>query len=215
MESKSFFPAASADMLPMTLQYSFEGVKEQELVSRLFAFDIETFSPRGFPSQVEDPIVNFSLVAPFAGKGIVVLSAIAEPALERELLILLHKCFSGLSGACLLTYNGLKFDVEYVAQRGSLYGLNFENVFANLRHVDVYRLLKWLNVNFPRYDQKSVERCLGISRVIRHVSGGTYSLVYNDFIRGGDLTPLFYNIEDSFGCLRIAGKIRSLLERRR
>ncbi|MEM2319560.1 MAG: ribonuclease H-like domain-containing protein [Candidatus Bathyarchaeia archaeon] len=198
----------------MSTSTSFEGAVVRELDRGLFAFDIETFSPKGFPSQTEDPIVNFSLVSPLTEGGVVALSAIVKPNFERELLLLLYKLLSNLGGGCLLTYNGLRFDVRYVVQRGGLYGLNFEDVFANFCHFDVYRLLRWLDVSFPRYDQKTVERCLGIVRAIRHVSGGNYHLFYNDFVRMGNLTPMFYNIEDSFGCLRIACNMHSLLARR-
>ncbi len=208
------FHGINTDKLPMTVGPSFEGVVKRELVNGLFAFDIETFSPRGFPSQAEDPIVNFSIVAPLTDGGVVALSAIVKPSFERELLLLLYRLLSSLGGACLLTYNGLRFDVSYVMQRGILYGLNFEDVFENFCHVDVYRLLRWLDAGFPRYDQKTVERCLGIVRTIRHVSGGNYHNFYNDFVRLGSLTPMFYNIEDSVGCLRIAVNIPRISRRR-
>ncbi|MGB9960014.1 MAG: ribonuclease H-like domain-containing protein [Candidatus Bathyarchaeales archaeon] len=214
MDDKSLFPALGIDSLPMNNSNSFEGALGRELNMGLFAFDIETFSPKGFPLQAEDPIVNFSLVSPLTEGGVFVLSAIVKPNFEQKLLLLLYKLLSNLGGACLLTYNGLRFDVRYVVQRGGLYGLNFEDVFANFRHVDVYRLLRWLNADFPRYDQKTVEHCLGIVRAIPQVSGGNYHLFYNDFVQSSNLTPMFYNIEDSFGCLRIADNIRSLLVRK-
>ncbi|MEM2319646.1 MAG: ribonuclease H-like domain-containing protein [Candidatus Bathyarchaeia archaeon] len=214
MDDKRLFPELGVGRLPMNTSNSFEGAFKRELDIGLFAFDIETFSPRGFPSQAEDPIVNFSLVSPLTEGGVVAFSAIVKPNFERELLLLLYRLLSNLGGACLLTYNGLRFDVRYVLQRGGLYGLNFEDAFENFCHVDVYRLLRWLDVGFPRYDQKTVECCLGIVRAIRQVSGKNYHLFYNDFVRIGNLTPMFYNIEDSFGCLKIASNIRSLLVRR-
>jgi len=190
---------------PMTQTSIFEGLRKLGLGSGLIAFDIETFSPDGFPFQAEDPIVNFSLVMPFEGRGIVSLSVIVGPEGERGLLSLLHRLLWGFRGAWLLTYNGSKFDLEYIMRRSSLYNLDFGEVFACLRHIDVYKLLKWLKVYFPRYDQKTVEGCLGIRRVIRYVSGSSYHHFYGNFLRNGDLTSMFYNIEDSFGCLKIAG----------
>lgn len=215
LEDKSFFQASNAGRLPMTPYLSFEGAVDRKFVGGLFAFDIETFSPKGFPLQAEDPVVNFSLVAPLSSGGVVVFSAIVKPDFERDLLLILYRLLSNLGGACLLTYNGLKFDVRYVVQRGGIYGLNFEDVFENLRHVDIYRLLTWLNASFPRYDQKTVERCLGFVRAIRQVSGGNYHHFYSNFVRTGDLTPMFYNIEDSLGCLRIAANLHSFLSGKR
>lgn len=211
MESESFFSETGNDEAPMTVRHVSEGLKKPKFARNIVAFDIETYSPRSFPYQAEDPVVNFSLVAPIANKGFLALSAIVEVNMERELLSLLRLLLLSFNGACLLTYNGSKFDIEYVVRRGKLCGLNFRDVFAGLRHVDVYQLLKWLNVKFPRYDQKTVENCLGIRRAIPHVCGSSYHLFYNDFIGKSDLTAMFYNIEDSFGCLKIAGCIPSIL----
>ncbi len=215
LNNKSLFPALGIDRLPMSTSNSFEGTVGRELDRGFSPSTLKPLAKRVFPSQTEDPIVNFSLVSPLTEGGAVALSAIVKPNFERELLLLLYRLLSNLGGACLLTYNGLRFDVKYVVQRGGLYDLNFEDVFENFCHVDVYRLLKWLDVGFPRYGQKTVERCLGVVRAIRHVSGGNYRLIYNDFVRISNLPPMFYNIVDSFGCLRIAGNVRSLLARRR
>ena len=176
----------------------------------VLAFDIETFSPNGFPYNFEDPVVNFSLVAPFDGSGFLLLSVIGEPKLENAMLSLLHRLMPLFEGFRLLTYNGSRFDLEYTIERGHLYGLDFEDVFSSLHHIDVYRVVRWLNFNLPRFDQKSVERYFGFRRIIRWISGGTYHAFYRGFLKYGNLKPVFYNIEDSYGCLRIADAISRL-----
>jgi len=98
LDDKSLFPALGIGRLPMSTSTSFEGAVVRELDRGLFAFDIETFSPKGFPSQTEDPIVNFSLVSPLTEGGVVALSAIVKPNFERELLLLLYKLLSNLGG---------------------------------------------------------------------------------------------------------------------
>lgn len=191
----------------MTLNYFFEGANSSKLIDDFVAFDIETFSSNGFPFKAEDPVVDFSFVIPLGKGGVLSLSVIAEPSLENGLLLLLHQLLLSFRDAIFFTYNGSKFDFKYVAKRGEMYGLNFEEVFADIYHIDVYRLIRWLDIKFPKYSQKSIERYLGIPRVIQHVSGMNYHLFYEEFLKVGSLTPLFYNIEDSFGCLRIASAI--------
>ena len=176
----------------------------------VLAFDIETFSPNGFPYNFEDPIVNFSLVAPFDGLGFLSLSVIGEPKLENVMLNLLHRLMPLFKGFRLLTYNGSRFDLGYTIERGRLYGLDFEDVFSSLHHIDVYKIVRWLNFNLPRFDQKSVEKYFGFRRTIRWISGSTYHAFYRGFLKHGDLKPVFYNIEDSYGCLRIADAISRL-----
>jgi len=215
LEYKRFFPRIVEDTSPMTPNFPFEGTRNSELLSSFIAFDIETFSPHGFPSNMEDPIVNFSLVIPLVKKGILSLSVIGEPCLEHQMLNLLHQVLRSFKGSYLFTYNGAKFDVEYVVQRGKIHGLEFRTVFDSFWHVDAYRLLKWWNIRLSEYNQKAVERFFGIPRVITGVSGRSYHLFYRDFLKGGSLEPMFYNIEDSFGCLRIANAVLKLLRNSR
>ena len=214
MKDKSFFPEMSERKPPMTLSYFSEGVNGSKIFGDLIAFDIETFSPNGFPYNAEDPVVNLSLVVPLAKNGILSLSVIGEPSIENFTLFWLHELLRNFKGAYLLTYNGTRFDIEYITQRGRIYDLNFEDVFANLWHIDVYQMLKWLNIKLPRYNQKFVEKCLGIRRVVHYVTGQSYHLFYREFLKNGTLAPMFYNIEDSFGCLKIANGILRLLNRR-
>jgi uncharacterized protein YprB with RNaseH-like and TPR domain len=215
LEDKFFFSKVLEDKPPMTLNCLFEGAKRSELISNFIAFDIETFSPCGFPSNMEDPVVNFSLVIPLVKKGILSLSVIGEPCLENQMLNLLHHLLGSFGGNYLFTYNGAKFDIEYVVQRGMVYGLDFRRVFDDFWHVDVYRMLKRWNIHLPKYNQKEVERFFGIPRVIKDVSGRSYHLFYREFLRAESLEPMFYNIEDSFGCLRISNAIFKFLKKKR
>lgn len=187
----------------------FEGSK------RLFvSFDIETYSPQGFPFNMEDPIVNFSLVLPVFQNprdGLLTVSFICHPRFEGELLKLLYDLLSSVDGNFLLTYNGSKFDVQYVAHRGKLFGLDFQGVFSKFFHVDLYKLVRWLDIRLPCYSQKAVEELVGFRRVVNDVSGASYHLSFADFLRDANLKPLFYNIEDSVGCLQIMSGLFSAL----
>jgi len=113
---EKFLPKISFKGPPMTLRSFSEGVW---LAGNAVAFDIETFSPYGFPAKAQDPVVNFSLVVPLIRKGILCLSVIGEPSLEEKLLYMFKEWFLGFRGAHLLTYNGAKFDLNYIARRGS------------------------------------------------------------------------------------------------
>jgi len=196
---------------PMTLKGFSEEILCSPLLANVVSFDIETYSPNGFPYNAEDPVVNYSLVAPLAGNGFLAISAIGLPEAEALLLKLLGGLMEAFKDFYLLTYNGLKFDLEYVFRRGRLYGLDFKEAFNTQRHIDVYQLVKWLGVRLPNYSQKSVEKAMGIVRAFEDVSGHNYHLIYRKFIDRWDLKPLFYNLEDSFGCLRIAQAVSRLM----
>jgi len=189
----------------MTFNSFFEG-SQLNSETLLSGFDIETYSPHGFPHNMEDPVVNFSLAMPLKsfGNGLLIVSSICNPVFERELLATLNYLFKSLNGGTLLTYNGEKFDVQYVIERGKIYGINFKDAFSSLSHIDLYKLIRWFNVSLPKYNQKYVEKMIGVKRVINDVTGASYHFSFNNFRRGGDLKPVFYNIEDSVGCLRIA-----------
>ncbi|MBS7649601.1 ribonuclease H-like domain-containing protein [Candidatus Bathyarchaeota archaeon] len=184
---------------------------QRDALSGVIAFDVETFSPNGFPYDFRDPLVNFSLVAPLNGLGLLSLSVIGDVNLEDDMLSLLYEVLHSFCGFYLLTYNGAKFDLEYVARRGRLYGLDFSSVFSSMRHVDVYRFIRRVGVEMPRFDQKSVEIYFGFRRTMKHISGDLYHLSYRRFLESGSLEPAFYNIEDSYGCLRIADAVLSFL----
>jgi uncharacterized protein YprB with RNaseH-like and TPR domain len=186
---------------PMNSALLFEG-SDDVFVS----FDIETYSPNGFPYNMGDPIVNFSLASPIFNdlrKGLLTVSYICHPSLEENLSRFLHSFLSLLEGNFLLTYNGSKFDVKYVAHRGNLFGLDFQRLFSNFSHIDLYELIKSLNIKLPSYSQKTVEKLLGFERTVSDVSGASYYLSFANFLRDANLKPLFYNVEDSVGCLRI------------
>jgi DNA polymerase elongation subunit (family B) len=188
---------------------------QRDTLRGVLAFDLETFSPEGFPYNFRDPVVNFSLVAPLNGLGFLSISIIGEADLEGDMLNLLYEFMRSFRGFYLLTYNGEKFDLEYAARRGRLYGLDFSDVFSSMRHIDVYKIVRRFSADMPRYDQKSVERSLGFRRIMRHVSGGIYHLSYRSFLESGSLEPAFYNIEDSYGCLRIAYTVLRFIEEKR
>ena len=203
MVGESFLEERSKDSAsPMKHSLLFEGSDVNFL-----SFDIETYSPNGFPYAMEDPIVNFSLVAPWTRKDLFSVPFLAEPLFENEMLSLLYKLLRELEGCFLLTYNGTRFDLPYTIERGRLYGLDFAEVFSKFNHLDVYQGVKCLNPRLPRYDQKSVERFFGISRVLSDVDGGSYCLFFDELFKDGGLEPMFYNIEDSFGCLKIADRV--------
>ena len=205
LKDRSFSPVKSEDLSPMTFNSFFEG-SQLNSETLLSGFDIETYSPHGFPHNMEDPVVNFSLAMPLKsfGNGLLIVSSICNPVFERELLATLNYLFKSLNGGTLLTYNGEKFDVQYVIERGKIYGINFKDAFSGLSHIDLYKLIRWFNVSLPKYNQKYVEKMIGVKRVINDVTGASYHFSFNNFRRGGDLKPVFYNIEDSVGCLRIA-----------
>jgi len=189
----------------------FEGLNKQ-----LVSFDIETYSPKGFPYTMEDPIVNFSLALPVfqnPRNGLIAFSVISHPQFEKKLLKLLYNLLSSFNGSSLLTYNGSKFDVQYVIHRGSLFNLDFEGVFSTFLHIDVYKLVKWLNIKLSSYSQRSVEKLVGFRRVVNDVSGASYHWFLTDFLKNANLKAPFYNIEDSVGCLQIMHRLFSVLKK--
>jgi uncharacterized protein YprB with RNaseH-like and TPR domain len=65
-------------------------------------------------------------------------------------------------------------------------------------------------VRLPSYGQKAVERWLGINRVVNDVSGASYHKAFHGFQRFGSLKSVFYNIEDSVGCLRLLEELTNI-----
>jgi len=185
----------------MNLRLLFEG--SDSPTRQLVGFDLETYSLHGFPDGFEDPIVNFSLAVQNE-VGLLILSFISAPRFELELLKLLRSGLEAINGGVLLTYNGVRFDLQYAVRRSAEYGLDFKDVFQGFRHVDLYRLLRLSRVRLQGYGQKSVERFLGIKRVVTDVTGANYHKFYSKFLSDGDLRAVLYNIEDSVGCVRLA-----------
>lgn len=211
MSGKRFCSASVEDASPMNMSTFFEGLSSPPFSNAGFVgFDIETFSPDGFPDRAQDPIVNFSFSIPISRSsrtGLLTVSLICDPDLEKDLLVVLHSLLVALRGAYLLTYNGTKFDVNYVIERGNSFGLEFDKPFSDLSHIDLFKFVKCLNLGLPSLAQKTVECALGIDRVVKDVSGASYHLAFNGFLAHGALKPIFYNIEDSAGCLRIADRV--------
>ena len=176
-------------------------------------FDIETYSPNGFPADGQDPIIAVTLAASFSQdvrKGLLLTSLIFPPPMEDLLLIWLHQFLASFRDGCLVTYNGAKFDLQYVVHRGRMHGIDFDSAFLNYDHLDLYEVMRRSSVRLPSYGQKTVERWLGIDRIINDVSGGSYHKAFHCFQNFGSLKPLFYNIEDSVGCLRILKELTNL-----
>jgi uncharacterized protein YprB with RNaseH-like and TPR domain len=114
-----------------------------------------------------------------------------------------------------LTYYCAKFDIRYVIQRGGLYQLNFESVFSGLQHLDLYEVVRHGPIDFPSYGQKSVEKCLGIPRVVENLSGATYHRFFLDFPKRGNPQAILYDIEGSLGCLRILEVMKNFFKKKR
>lgn len=179
-------------------------------------FDIETYSPNGFPADGQDPVITVTLATSFSQdvrKGLLLTSLIFPPSMEDLLLIWLHQFLASFRDGCLITYNGAKFDLQYVAHRGRMHGIDFDPVFLNYDHLDLYEVVRRARVRLPSYGQKAVERWLGIDRVVNDVSGVSYHRVFHGFQRFGSLKSLFYNIEDSVGCLRILKELTNVDKR--
>lgn len=175
----------------------------------LVGFDIETYSPHGFPADRQDPIVTATLaISPSLNlsQGMILVSMLFPPEMEEMLLRLLRSSLSGLSGS-LVTYNGERFDIRYTAYRASLYGLDFKEAYAGYGSLDLYRIVKRAWPGLQSYRQKEVERLLGLERLVRDIDGANYYRAFQSFLSEGDAKPLLYNIEDSVGCLRILNSI--------
>ena len=201
------------DVSPMTLAELSEGLKVSPTRACQVGFDIETFSPLGFPRECEDPVVNATLaLCPYGSlrEGLVLVSLVFPPSSENVLLRQLHHALASIKDGCLLTYNGTKFDIRYTIQRGRLCGVDFESVFEDLPHLDLYNVARRSRIDFPCYSQKIVENHLGIRRVVEDLSGASYHRFFLDFMDKGDPRAIFYNIEDSLGCLRILKALKQL-----
>ena len=171
----------------------------------IVGFDVETYSPHGFPADRRDPIVAATLaVSPSLemDKGLVLVSMLFPPRMEEVLLRLLGYYLEGLGGS-LVTYNGERFDLPYTAYRASLYGLNLREAYTGFRSIDVYRVVRRLWTGLPSYCQKEVEGLLGLGRLVRDVNGSNYHEAFQGFFSDGAVKPMIYNIEDSVNCLRI------------
>jgi len=194
------------DVSPMNRPI-FEGLNRPPSInSPYIGFDIETYSPNGFPRDGEDTVVAATLaisVGRDPRKGLLLLSLIYPPSQEETLLTWLHCFLSSSQGNCLVTYNGAQFDLRYVVHRGRRHGISFENVFSNYEHIDLYEAVRRSGLRLPSYGQKAIEGFMGIGRVVDDLSGASYYKAFQNFLRFGSLKPLFYNMEDSVGCLHI------------
>ena len=169
-------------------------------------FDIETYSPDGFPEDFEDPIVAATLGISHSGdirQGLMVISLIYPPHAERSLLRRLLNLMAACPEGFLLTYNGRRFDVAYLIDRAARHRLDSDTALSKHEHADLYDIIKHSGMPLASYGQKTVEHFLGIGHEITDISGITYHLFYRRFLEEGGLKPVFYNIEDGIGCLLI------------
>jgi len=188
----------------MNLTSFFEGSQYFNSDGTKIGFDIETYSPRGFPHDMKDPIVNFSLAIPFEDlrNGLLVASSIGAAYSEHKLLLIFRSLLISLmNSGVLTTYNGRMFDVRYVIEREKRQNIDFDKIFSSISHMDLYDI-KRSKVSLKRHNQKNVEKAIGINRVIKDVCGVYYHSFLDEFLEKKNLKPLFYNIEDSVGCLK-------------
>lgn len=178
----------------------------------LLGFDIETYSPQGFPKNFEDPVVAATITIAQSlklGQGLIIISLIYPPCGESLFLKQLLIILASISKGSLITYNGLRFDIAYLIVRAEKYGLNARKILSEHKHIDLYQTIRRMGVKLPSYGQKNVEKLLGIRREVTGISGATYHYHYESFLKTGNLKPLLYNIEDSIGCLKILSKLNS------
>lgn len=172
-----FFLRDREGVSPMSSSQVFEGSGNSPPVTKqgdgkavfpYVAFDIETYSPNGFPEQKQDPVVTATLVYSLSSDPrdvLISLSLIFPPEREKTLLMWLNR-FLCVSQGDLVTYNGAKFDLGYVDHRGRLYGIDFTDTLAHLGHLDVYQVVKGAKLSLTRYGQKAVERRMRVNRVV-------------------------------------------------
>jgi len=186
-----------------------------ELDVPIVGLDIETYSPSGFPARRQDPVVAATLavsLSPGLSRGLVLVSMVFPPSMEGELLDMLRIMLRLFRGGTMVTYNGERFDLPYVAHRGLLHGLDLGRSLEGYRQLDVYKVVRSAMPTLPSYRQRDVEGFLGVKRLVEGVSGGNYHQFFDSFMRAEDLRPVVYNIEDSVGCLRILNRLLAVFK---
>ena len=175
-------------------------------------FDIETYSPKGFPKNFEDPIVAATIALSINEdfkNGLIVLSSIFPSSSETLILKWILNTLNSLPKGYILTYNGKRFDITYMMTRAKRCGINYcERALSKHAHIDLYEKVKQ-NGKLPSFKQKVVEQFLGIKRQIMNVEGANYYKYYEKFLGYGDLTPLFYNIEDAVKCIELSFRLKN------
>lgn len=166
----------------------------------IISLDIETYSPQGFPYDKGDPIVAAGIAIPFNRKiksGVIVVSVICNPPLEVKLLDWIFKILSLMPDTFLLTYNGKNFDIPYIVSRAKRYRIDISNTLNKFTHMDLYEIIKYSKIPFPRLSQNVVEKYLGLERSVDGISGANYHRHYLNFLKDGSTKPILYNIEDT------------------
>jgi len=175
-------------------------------------FDIETYSPNGFPKNFEDPVVAATIALSINEdfrNGLIVLSSIFPPSSETLILKWILNTLASLPRGCILTYNGKRFDITYIMTRAERCGINYcEKALGKHNHIDLYEKVKQ-NGRLSSFKQKVVEQFLGIKRQIIGVEGANYYKYYERFLGYGDLAPLLYNIEDAAKCIELSFRLKN------
>ncbi|WP_026652740.1 ribonuclease H-like domain-containing protein [Butyrivibrio proteoclasticus] len=125
----------------------------------------------------------------------------AESADDEEVLL---RAFSGLceNFKAIVHFNGNRFDIPFVQNKLNKYGL--EDVFENLKSLDIYRLIKPYKDQLGLVDckQKTIELYLGINREDKY-DGGKLIPVYEKYKETQDKELLslllLHNAEDVKG----------------
>ena len=161
-------------------------------------FDIETtgFSPKNCT-------VYLIGCASHAGDVITVTQLFAEtPEAEPEILAAFADYCKSFT--CAITFNGLTFDVPFLAQRCRQLGIPLD--FSTLAHTDIFRQVSPFKKLFhlPNLKQKSIEQFLSLTREDLY-SGGELISVYQDYCRDRDEEKLalllLHNKEDVLGMI--------------
>lgn len=185
----------------------------------LVGIDLETYSPEGPPWRLasNDPIVCASL-AIYDGDVWVVVSLIGPPRAEAKLIRRLLSLVRAIEGVRLwfYGYGEGKFDANYLMLRAERYGLLREAQEAINRglNIDVNDLAKevlGLSQDY-RLSMSRCERMLGLTRTMskRDINGSNFHHYYELWLRNGNLTPMWYNQEDSVMTVRIFQQLKNL-----
>jgi hypothetical protein len=142
-------------------------------------FDIETTGLSPSSSQL---ILGGSLRP--SGTNLLVSQCFAEsPADEPELLLKYRDALQ--SSDVMISYNGNSFDIPFLKQRLSFYGIPFD--FSGIQSLDLYRVVHFyskLRDILPNLKQKTVEAFLGSSEErCDEISGLESVRLYNEYLQ--------------------------------
>ena len=142
---------------------------------KTIVFDIETMGL--MPNK--DMVISASFCDP---KTMSVTQFFSEnKSKEKDILLSIYKELDQYD--VVITYNGDRFDLPFIATRAKKYGIKHVNRFWS---IDMYRYLKkyWQQAKLmPHLNQKSVEVALGLSTDrTDEIGGGECIPLYQDYI---------------------------------